>query len=102
RCGLNFTTRHRRWPVKLGKSDFDQAVEFVLQVEGGYSNHPKDRGGETRWGISKASFPDLDIKNLTVSQAKEIYRQHYWNRCRCDEVAPPINAVLFDAAVNHG
>ena len=43
--------------------------------EGGYSNRkPKDDpGGETKWGISKRSYPDLDIKNLTLEQAAEIY-----------------------------
>ena len=82
---------------------FDSAVEFVLQREGGYVNNPKDRGGETNYGISKRSYPDLDIKNLTREQAKEIYRKDYWQAIDGDKIADPKAAlVAFDAAVNHG
>jgi lysozyme family protein len=63
-----------KWPI----CDFDQAVEFVLGHEGGYSNDPNDPGGETNFGISKRSYPDVDIKNLTREGAKEIYRRDFW------------------------
>lgn len=82
---------------------FDSAVEFVLQREGGYVNNPKDRGGETKYGISKRSYPDLDIANLTPEQAKEIYRKDFWQAIDGDNIADPKAAlVAFDAAVNHG
>jgi len=55
------------------KATFDNAVNFVLQWEGGYSNDPEDPGKETNFGISKKSYPGLDIKNLTKEKAREIY-----------------------------
>jgi lysozyme family protein len=55
------------------RESFDAAISFVLSHEGGYSFDENDPGGETRWGISKRSHPNEDIKNLTVDRAKEIY-----------------------------
>lgn len=81
---------------------FDKAVTFVLSVEGNYSNDPADPGGETKYGISKASFPDIDIKNLTRDQAIEIYRTQFWNRCNCDMIPAQLGMVLFDSAINQG
>lgn len=80
---------------------FDVAVERSLKHEGGYVYHPRDPGGETHWGISKRSYPHVDIKNLTREGAKEIYRRDFWG---------PVGGMLddgvmfqvFDAAINHG
>ena len=49
---------------------FEQAVAMVFKHEGGYVNDPKDPGGETRWGISKRAYPDVDILRLTEDEAK--------------------------------
>jgi lysozyme family protein len=46
---------------------------------GAYTNDPSDAGGETKWGISKRSNPEVDIKNLTYKDAVEIYRIKYYN-----------------------
>lgn len=78
------------------------AIDFVLEQEGGYENDPKDPGGETNFGISKKAYPNLDIKNLTVDQAKEIYMNDYWVPCRCDEIPTQYAIALFDTAVNEG
>lgn len=59
-------------------SRFDKCVEFVLASEGGYVNDKYDAGGETKFGISKRAYPDLDIINLTIEQAKDIYYKDYW------------------------
>lgn len=59
-------------------AQFGPAITFVLQHEGGYSNDPNDPGGETNFGISKRSYPDVDIKNLTREQAIAIYERDYW------------------------
>lgn len=83
-------------------SRFDQALAWILKIEGGYVDHPADRGGETKWGISRSSYPDLDIKNLTRSQAQAIYFQDYWLRARCDRLPERIDLATFDAAVLHG
>lgn len=57
---------------------FEVAIDELLLQEGGYVNDPQDKGGETKYGISKRSFPHVDIASLTVEEAKEIYRQVYW------------------------
>ena len=82
--------------------NFDQAFEKVIGHEGGYVNDKRDPGGETKYGISKRAFPFLDIKNLTLEHAKEIYRQDYWNRLKLDQFPECIRFDLFDAAVNSG
>ena len=82
--------------------DFDKAVKFTLKWEGGYSNDPHDSGGETNFGISKRSYPDLDISKLTLKQAKEIYYQNYWLKAGCDELPYPFNICVFNCAVNCG
>ncbi len=81
---------------------FESAVAFVLKAEGGYVNDPADAGGETNYGISKRAYPDLDIKALTEQQAKDIYFEDYWLRCRCDDMPAYIAAAVFDTAVNMG
>lgn len=52
---------------------FEHAVSFVLAHEGGYSDDPDDDGGETKFGISKRSYPHVDVDALTIEQAKVIY-----------------------------
>jgi len=83
-------------------SDFDKAFPIILEFEGGYDNDPNDPGGETKYGICKRNYPHLDIKNLTVEQAKEIYRKDYWDAVKCNVTPWPFNLVLFDTAVNQG
>ncbi len=84
-------------------AQFDKAIEKVLVNEGGYVNDPSDRGGETNYGISKRSYPNVDIKNLTVVGAKEIYKRDYWDRLRADEInSQQVAFELFDTAVNMG
>lgn len=83
---------------------FEQAVGFVLkeQIEGGYVNDPRDPGGETNFGISKRSYPKLNIKALTRDDAIAIYKRDYWDACKCDELPPEIAVAVFDCAVNQG
>lgn len=79
---------------------FDQAIGVVLAHEGGYTSNPDDPGGETNFGISKRRYPDLDIKNLTVEEAKRIYQRDYW---KYDGIANQAVATkVFDLAVNMG
>ncbi|KEQ19185.1 glycoside hydrolase family 108 protein [Endozoicomonas numazuensis] len=81
---------------------FEIAITFVLGEEGGYVDDPKDRGGATSFGISQRAYPDLDIKSLTVEQAKAIYYQDYWQPCQCDLLPAAVACVVFDTAVNMG
>lgn len=82
--------------------NFDQAFDRLISNEGGYSNVPGDPGGETNWGISKRSYPGLDIADLTREDAKAIYRKDFWDRGRMEEYDPAIAFQAFDIAVNSG
>jgi lysozyme family protein len=82
--------------------NFDDAFKRLIGHEGGYSNHSKDPGGETQYGISKRQYPHLDIAALTLDDAKQIYKRDYWDKVRGDDLPYPIAFELFDAAVNHG
>lgn len=81
---------------------FDRCVAFVLKQEAGYVNDPHDAGGETNFGISKKSYPSVDIKSLTRDEAIEIYRDDYWRAAGCDKMEWPLCLVMFDTAVNLG
>ena len=81
---------------------FDEIIEVVLHHEGGYVNDPKDPGGETNFGIAKRSHPDVDIKNLTKDGAKEIYKEHYWDKNKVESLPEQLRHIYFDMCVNQG
>jgi len=97
-------------------SDFDKACDIILLSEGLYSNDPDDAGGETKHGIADMrdgkrdgmtdvdgdGIPDTYIKDLTPAQGRIIYKRDYWDVCKCDQLAWPLNLFVFDAAVNQG
>lgn len=68
----------------------------------GYVNHVSDTGGETKFGIAKNSNPQVNIKKMTLHEAKVIYFKNYWLTAKCDKLQSPLAEVHFDAAVNHG
>ena len=82
--------------------NFDQAFERLIGHEGGYVADSRDPGGETKFGISKRAYPHLDIKALTLHDAKDIYRRDFWQRVRGDELPREFAFQALDAAVNHG
>lgn len=81
-----------------------------LRQDGGYTNHPKDPGGETKWGISKRAHPELDIANLTLPQALDIYKKDYYDiyatlktyPVNLDDLPPALAVSIFDTGVNVG
>lgn len=80
---------------------FEIAVNRTLGHEGNYVNDPNDPGGETNWGISKRSYPQLDIRNLTREDAVAIYLRDFWEPL--DKTVPAsVKFQLFDFAVNSG
>lgn len=83
---------------------FEIAWKTIQVSEGGasISDDPRDPGGLTRWGISQAAYPDLDIASLTEERARAIFRRDYWDRCRCGELPQAVAIALADAAFNHG
>lgn len=83
-------------------AQFPELIQRVLAHEGGYVNDPNDPGGETKFGISKRSYPNVDIKNLTREQAIAIYKTDFWDRVHGDELPPVIAFQALDFAVNSG
>jgi lysozyme family protein len=83
---------------------FDQAFALTVSpaVEGGYTNNPADPGGATKYGISAAAYPTLDIANLTLVQAQAVFISDYWNACQCSSLPACVAGLIFDAAVNQG
>ena len=81
---------------------FDEIIEKVLEHEGGYVNDPKDLGGETKYGITKRFYPDIDIKNLTIEQATDIYKSDYWDKNKVESLPQNLWHIYFDMCVNMG
>jgi len=92
-----------RKPIKLMTNDaIDGVIKFIIaHNEGGYVNDPLDKGGETKYGISKSAFPKLDIKNLTLDKAVEIYRTKYFAKLHMI-VNPQLLYQVLDHAINAG
>lgn len=90
-------------------SAIDRLIDAVIAREGGFSDHPADRGGATRWGITEAVARregyDGAMRSLPRSTAAGIYRRLYWTGPRLHQVAtraPALAAELFDTGVNMG
>lgn len=81
---------------------FTAQINKTLQFEGGYVWDDDDPGGETNFGISKASYPSLNIKSLTRSDAIAIYKRDFWDKPRLALLPPSIGAKTFDLGVNMG
>jgi lysozyme family protein len=82
---------------------FLKAFDYVMKHEGGYVNDPKDIGGETKYGISKRSYPNLNIKDLTRDQACKIYFVDFWMKAKCEQIVDEnIATKFFDLAVHTG
>lgn len=93
---------------------FERVFAFTLGAEGAFTADARDKGnwtgGEcgkgvlkgTKYGISAAAYPDLDIQRLTLADAREIYRRDYWAKVSGDSLPWPVAVVVFDYAVHSG
>ncbi len=82
---------------------FEKAFQYVIQNEGDYVFDKNDPGGETKFGISKRSYPALNIKELTLEDAKKIYYRDFWQKGRFEEIWDDLVATqVFDLSVNLG
>ncbi len=84
-------------------NNFEIAFKNTIGLEGGYVDDQHDPGGETKYGISKRSYPNEDIKNLTIERAKEIYYRDFWMYMGLDKIiSEQISGEMFDTCVNMG
>lgn len=98
----------------MAKGNFPSCLADVLVHEGGYSTLRSDPGnwtggkvgvGElrgTQKGIAAASYPNLDIKNLTDAKIASIYEANYWRPIRGDDLPSGVDLSVFDFGVNSG
>jgi uncharacterized protein (TIGR02594 family) len=104
-----------RRPPELQKdampSRFDACLPTTLKWEGGNDDDSRDPGGRTsrgilqsEWNTWRQSHPGLpaDVWQAPQDQIVAIYRQHYWDRMRCDEMPPGVDLAVFDFGVNSG
>ena len=88
-------------------------ADYILKVEGGFVDNPKDPGGRTNYGITAATLTSAraklkdaglpeDVKDLTKEQALAIYERFYWKPAGCDHIPRPVDLALFDGCVNCG
>ena len=94
--------------------DFDRAFTALIGNEGEFTNDLKDRGNwtsgkigvgmlkGTKYGISAMSYPQIDIRMLSLENAKKIYYEEFWLKAHCDELPSSIRFDVFDMAVNSG
>ena len=82
--------------------NFSEAIERVLDHEGGLVDNKADPGGLTQWGISQRSYPDIDIRRLTRAGAIYIYQTDFWNRVHADELFDGVAYQSLDFAINSG
>ena len=82
---------------------FKKAFNYVLKNEGGYVNDPTDPGKETKYGISQRSYPNLNVRQLSLKDAEKIYFCDYWLKGKFEQI-PDENVAtqLFDLSVNLG
>lgn len=83
---------------------FDEAFNILMELEGWdkLTDDSNDPGGLTKFGISKKSYPHLDIENLTLEDAKEIYRRDFWMKASSRIIKQGLGIKLFTVAVLTG
>jgi lysozyme family protein len=81
---------------------FEKAFQRTIGHEGSYVLDPRDPGGETKWGVSRRSYPRENIAEMTIERARVIYERDFWVAAKCDEMPDKLAAEVFDAAVNSG
>ncbi len=81
---------------------FPDCIAHVLAAEGGLVNDPQDPGGLTKFGISQRSYPALDIRALSLDDAKAIYQRDYWAPIQGEALPAGLDLLLLDHAVNAG
>jgi len=99
----------------MGMNSYERALEFALSWEGGFVDHPLDRGGATNKGITQKTYTafrdkkwgniqksERSVKFIEDSEVREIYKEEYWFKSHCDVLPEALSVCNFDSAVNHG
>ena len=92
------------------KRNFDECLAMLLSHEGGFVNHPKDPGGMTNLGVTKAVYDkyvghestEAEMRALTREDVAPIYKANYWDKAHCDDLPSGVDWFVFDWGVNAG
>jgi|TARA_R110002074_G_scaffold210995_2_gene380300 lysozyme family protein len=92
------------------KENFNKCLTMLLHHEGGFVNHPKDPGGMTNLGVTKAVYDkwigreatEQEMRDLTPDDVAPIYKKNYWDRVKGDDLPSGVDWACFDWAVNSG
>jgi lysozyme family protein len=92
------------------KKNFDECLALLLSHEGGFVNHPKDPGGMTNLGVTKAVYDkyvghestEAEMRSLTPELVAPIYKNNYWDKAHCDDMPNGVDWAIFDWGVNSG
>jgi lysozyme family protein len=87
----------------------EELLNDVIKREGGYVNHPNDKGGPTKYGITQRTLSAYlgraasieDVKNLDIALAKEIYQRNYYFKPRINALPAMLQPIMFDMMVLH-
>lgn len=95
----------------MSNDRFLECLNFVLRVEGGFSNDKDDRGGPTNYGITqrtydawrlKHNYPIRHVRYIEMWEVRSIYDEGYWEPVKCRLLGSPMDLVMFDSAIQHG
>ncbi|MBB3590557.1 lysozyme family protein [Rhizobium sp. BK529] len=98
----------------MASTNFPECLSITLASEGSLSTERTDPGNwtggkigkgtlkGTKYGISAAAFPNIDIRNLTLDDVRPIYKARYWDEIGGDALPPGLDLATFDYAVNSG
>jgi len=92
------------------QSNWQKSFEMMLKSEGGYVNNPADPGGMTNLGVTKATWEnwvgrasdEAEMRGLTPEKVAPLYKNKFWDMCRCDDLPSGVDYLVFDFAVNAG
>ena len=92
-------------------ADFKDYAKKLIEIEGGYVNHPDDQGGPTQYGITLTTFRQYcgqgktikDLRNMTYGTWCDIMKDLYWDKCLGDDITNQAVAdITVDWCVNSG
>ena len=92
------------------KENWESCFEMVLKHEGGFVNNPKDPGGMTNLGVTKAAWEsywkrsssESEMRSLTPDTVKPFYKAMYWDKIKGDQLPSGADYAAYDLAVNSG
>lgn len=92
------------------KANLQKAVDYMLLLEGGFVNHPKDPGGMTNLGVTQRVWEEWvghpigekEMRALTPAIVAPMYKQKYWDKIKGDDLPSGVDLAVFDCCVNSG